>query len=139
MYRIEKKFDIAVGHRLSKHKGKCKSIHGHNLTILVGVRSENLDKNDMVIDFGDLKQYVTHFLEMWDHSLLLNECDKYLVRYVPVGTETEFFEFDPTSERLAELLFNKLEANLAIDRENVKMDYVTIYETDGSKATFSLE
>jgi len=137
MFRIEKKFDIAIGHRLSKHKGKCKSIHGHNLIILVGVKSEMLDENDMVIDFGDLKKYVIHFIETWDHSLMLNEVDKYLIDYVPSGTKTEFFKFDPTSERLSELLFNRLEASLAMDCENVKMDYVTIYENDGSKATFS--
>lgn len=136
MFVIEKKFDIAIGHRLSKHKGECKSIHGHNLTILVGVRSEKLNENDMVIDFHDLKQYVGFFLKEWDHSLLLNESDKYLTSYVPSGTKPEFFEFDPTSERLAELLFHKLEANLAMDREEVKLDYVTIYETEGSQATY---
>lgn len=136
MFVIEKKFDIAIGHRLSKHEGKCKSIHGHNLTILVGIRSEKLNENDMVIDFYDLKQYVDIFLKEWDHALLLNKSDEYLTSYVPSGTKLEFFKSDPTSERLAELLFHKLEVNLAMDREEVKLDYVTIYETEGSQATY---
>lgn len=136
MFIIEKKFDIAIGHRLSKHKGKCKSIHGHNLTILVGIKSEKLDENDMVIDFYDLKQYVDIFLKDWDHSLLINKADEYFSRLFPEKDRIVTFEFDPTSERLAELLFHKLKVNLAMDREEVELDYVTIYETEGSQATY---
>lgn len=136
MFVIEKKFDIAIGHRLSKHEGKCKSIHGHNLTILVGVRSEKLNENDMVIDFYDLKRYVNSFLEEWDHSLLINKVDECFRDYLPEKDRIITFDFDPTSERLAELLFHKLEANLAMDREEVKLDYVTIYENEDSQVTY---
>jgi 6-pyruvoyltetrahydropterin/6-carboxytetrahydropterin synthase len=76
MYKIEKRFTVPIGHRLSKHPGLCSSIHGHNLTILVGVKSPTLNTNDMVIDFSNLKDIVNEVIKVWDHCLLLNECDE---------------------------------------------------------------
>jgi len=48
MYKVEKKFTLPIGHRLSKHQGRCFSLHGHNFTVLVGVKAELLNENDMV-------------------------------------------------------------------------------------------
>jgi len=68
MYKVEKRFTIPIGHRLSKHKGYCKNLHGHNFVVLIGVKSEKLNENDMVIDFSDLKNESNRILDNWDHS-----------------------------------------------------------------------
>ena len=51
MYKIEKRFTLPIGHRLSKHKGRCFSIHGHNFDVLVGIKSPTLNDNDMILDY----------------------------------------------------------------------------------------
>ena len=62
MYHLAKEFKFAMGHRLSKHMGLCKNFHGHNYTVGVGVRSNQLNDNGMVMDFSHLKAVVSGFL-----------------------------------------------------------------------------
>lgn len=136
MYKVEKRFTLPIGHRLSKHSGRCQNIHGHNLVILVGVKSELLDRNDMVIDFGDLKKIVNGILQHeWDHTLLLNSADRNLEGLIESYTKIQHFPFDPTAERLARDLFERLSITLKEDF-GVELEYVTIYENENSKATY---
>ena len=135
MYKIEKKFTLPIGHRLSKHKGLCSSIHGHNLTILIGVRSETLNENDMIIDFSDLKKTVKEILDVWDHTLLLNETDEEFETLAEkCGARVITFNFDPTAEKLAETLFSVLNSRIYV--LGISLEYVTIYENENSKATY---
>jgi 6-pyruvoyltetrahydropterin/6-carboxytetrahydropterin synthase len=144
MFRIEKRFTVPIGHRLSKHKGRCFSIHGHNFTVLVGLMANNLNVNDMIIDFSDLKSIVNEILDSYDHTLLVNKRDADWV--IPLaqqlGTRAQIFheeEYDPTAERLAEKLFKDL-YKVFINREaNFEVEYVTVYENENSKATYSFE
>lgn len=139
MYQVEKRFTLPMGHRLSKHKGRCSSIHGHNITVLVGVSSKELNDNYMVIDFSDLKRMVQVFLDEWDHCLLVNENDwKFADVCSEIGMRVKRFDFDPTAEKLAELLFNTLKVRIKNERteNNVTIDYVTIYENENSKCTY---
>jgi len=140
MYKIEKRFTLPMGHRLSKHKGRCSSIHGHNITILIGVMSQKLNDNDMVIDFADLKKIVLEILDVWDHCLLLNECDGKIEELAEAGgMRIITFNFDPTAEKLSETLYTVLDQRIsqASSGDNfVELEYVTIYENENSKATF---
>jgi 6-pyruvoyltetrahydropterin/6-carboxytetrahydropterin synthase len=138
MYRIERRFTAPIGHRLSKHKGRCKNIHGHNFTILVGIKSENLNENDMVMDFTELKEIVGQYIDMFDHCLLLNKDDKSLAPYLrsTVCERVIEFPFDPTAERLSEQIYNYVEAELRKSGRQIFVDYVTVYENENSKATF---
>lgn len=139
MYRVEKRVTVPFGHRLSKHDGRCSSIHGHNMVILVGIKSSMLNSNDMVIDFSKLKSMITEIVDEWDHCLLLNEVDDiYSKTWEDVGTRCIKFPFDPTAEKLTEVLFNTLTDKFFIHMENVCVDYVTIYENENSKATYML-
>lgn len=135
MYKVEKRFTLPIGHRLSKHSGLCQNIHGHNLTILVGVKSEKLNLNDMVIDFSDLKKLVNNVLKEWDHTLLLNVDDYKLKGLIESYTRIQDFPFDPTAESLAAVLFARLRVRLE-ESFNVELEYVTIYENENSKATY---
>ena len=136
MYRVEKRFTVPIGHRLSKHSGLCKNIHGHNLVILVGVKGKGLNTNDMIIDFSDLKDLVNNVLRSWDHAILLNEDDYKLPALIEPNARVRSFPFDPTAERLSEVLFLRLWDRLKEDF-NVELEYVTIYENENSRATFS--
>jgi len=134
-YLVEKKFTIPVGHRLSKHLGRCQNFHGHNLLILLGISSKTLNHNDMVIDFYDLKVMVNEVLDEWDHTLLVNKND-------PIANDSKYrdnfriiaFDFDPTAEKLSEVLFGVIKKILD---NNLKLEYVTIFENENSKVTYT--
>ena len=139
MYRIEKRFTLAGGHRLSKHGGRCFSLHGHNYVILVGVKSSKLDENDMVIDFTDLKEHVNEIIDPLDHCMLVNVCDMtdmqpFMDRNMRVMS---MGDCDPTAERISEKLFLSLREKFNVLYNNIQMDYVTVYENENSKATYS--
>lgn len=141
MYKIEKRFTLPIGHRLSKHAGRCFSIHGHNFSVLVGLKSAVLNENDMIIDFSELKHIVNNFLDQLDHCLMLNENDKETLEKVKdLGLRMFPVPFDPTAERLAETIYYYVENSFQIEPfENIIVDYVTVFENENSKATFMKE
>jgi len=140
MFRIEKRFTFPMGHRLSKHKGRCFSMHGHNFTVLIGVKTERLNKDDMVIDFSNLKALVSGFLDGLDHCLLLNETDAELGEQLEkMGMRVITVDHDPTAEKLAQDIYESIDGALKKMYPEVQMDYVTVFENENSKATYSLE
>ena len=139
MYRIEKRFTFPMGHRLSKHDGRCFSLHGHNFTVLVGVKANKLNEDDMVIDFSKLKEIVNGFLDGLDHCLLLNHTDEKLGRQLEkAGMRVITVDHDPTAEKLAEDIYDVINTHIVQLGQSVYMDYVTVYENENSKATYSL-
>lgn len=141
MYRVTKKFTLPIGHRLSKHGGRCFSIHGHNFSVLVGLKSTTLNENDMVIDFADLKRIVNNFIDRLDHCLMLNENDKEIMEKIKeLDLRTFPVPFDPTAERLAETIYYYVEKSFQIEPyKHITIDYVTVYENDNSSATYSID
>lgn len=138
MFRIEKRFTFPMGHRLSKHKGRCFSLHGHNFTVLIGVKSQTLNEDDMVIDFSQLKALASSLLDGFDHCLLLNETDQDMHnKFEELGMRVMTITTDPTAERIAELLYKALRDVFIRDELGILMDYVTVYENENSKATYS--
>lgn len=141
MYRVVKKFTLPIGHRLSKHDGRCFSIHGHNVSVLVGLKAKTLNENDMVIDFADLKHIVNNFLDKLDHCLMLNENDKETIKKIKdLDIRTFQVPFDPTAERLAETIYYYVEQAFEIEPfKHIIIDYVTVYENENSGATYSID
>lgn len=143
MFRIEKKFRFPMGHRLSKHQGACFNIHGHNYYVLVGMVSPTVNSNDMVIDFGDLKAFIKHYLDEFDHCCMINKDDGELLEAVSnMGLLHKTVPYDPTAERMAQMIYYHITDNIDILRKDsgndqLMVDYVTVYETDDAKATFS--
>ena len=138
MYRIEKRFTLPIGHRLSKHKGRCFSFHGHNFVVLVGIKSEILNENDMVMDFSDLNAVVEGFLDRFDHCTLLNETDAKIGNQLKeLGTRVILVDHDPTAEKLSEIIYRNIKETLEVMYPLVEMDYVIVYENEKYKATYS--
>ena len=138
MFYIEKRFTLPIGHRLSKHKGRCYSIHGHNFIVLVGVKASKLNDDDMIIDFSNLKAVVSGFLDNLDHCLLLNvKKDKDLLDLLhKMDMRVTGVDFDPTAEKLSFEIYSNIKKTLEKMYKGVIMDYVTVYENENSKATY---
>lgn len=144
MYSVTKIFQVPMGHRLSKHKGKCKNIHGHNLKIEVTISSKKLDDNNMVMDFSDLKKVVSAIIESWDHGLFLN-CEDVILKkaHIQDGLDTDpmrvhTFDGDPTAEVLCTFLYTQINNFIiGLDSKNgLQVDQISIWEAEDSKATY---
>lgn len=139
MYRIRKLFTIPIGHRLSKHEGLCKNIHGHNLKIEVQVKCDVLDNNDMAVDFGILKKEVKKILDKFDHTTLLNIKDQTNYQYC-MGKEYRVFTLDgdPTAEMFSAFLFHEIKKLELFNDPNriLSLDFVRIWENENSMAEY---
>jgi len=132
-WTIMKSFHVAIGHRLSKHNGLCKNIHGHNLKVEVYAVATRLNAGDMVIDFSHLKEAVKIILEQFDHCLLLNSNDQVTLDFA----HTQDYKYisipgsDPTAESLSLFLFEELSFALT-KYPNVKIEKIGIWESPTS-------
>jgi len=136
-WTIMKSFHVATGHRLSKHKGLCKNIHGHNLKVEVYVSASKLNEGDMVIDFAHLKEAVKIKLEEFDHCLLVNSKDFPTLAFA-VEQQMKHIEIpnsDPTAEILSQFLFEEI--GFALTKyPNVKIKKIGIWESPTSYCTY---
>lgn len=118
MYYVSKKMEISACHRLSlSYDSKCTNLHGHNWTITVFCKSQELNKDGMVVDFTHIKQRIHDFL---DH-----------------GNLNELLPFNPTAENIAQWVTSQIpECYKAIVQEsegNVAV-YYDDAKTDGKEA-----
>jgi len=73
---IRKKFKAEVAHRLvSSYSKACGNIHGHSYTYDVVLAGKQLNKDGMVMDFGEVKDKLNWFMDKFDHCLVLADFD----------------------------------------------------------------
>jgi 6-pyruvoyltetrahydropterin/6-carboxytetrahydropterin synthase len=138
MYYIKRHFSFAGAHRLSKHKGLCKNIHGHNYDVWITIRSPKLNENDMVMDFSELKKHVDVIVDEFDHCLVINECDQDLIepfkkedmRIMVLG------DYDPTAEKMTEQIYLGLKYLFIKLYNDIEVDQVEIFENVKSSAVY---
>ncbi|MBI4388360.1 MAG: 6-carboxytetrahydropterin synthase [Candidatus Omnitrophica bacterium] len=131
MYSVTKEIHFCYGHRLLNYEGKCKYLHGHNGRVQVELRSEKLDKREMVFDFSDISRVIKSWVdETLDHTLILCEKDP----LVPMLREKKerFFviETNPTAEAIAKLIYEYTVS------QGFPVHAVTLWETESSFATY---
>ncbi|MEN6371561.1 MAG: 6-carboxytetrahydropterin synthase QueD [Armatimonadota bacterium] len=112
---VEEKFDAA--HCLRGYPGNCERLHGHTYKVQVLLRTPNLDKIGMAVDFRSVRAALREIIESLDHTFL-NE--------LPDFTET-----NPTAENLACYIYVKMSKKFA---SQVKK--VTVWETDSAAASY---
>jgi 6-pyruvoyltetrahydropterin/6-carboxytetrahydropterin synthase len=117
MYTITVRSRFSSAHNLRGYKGKCEELHGHNWTVEVTASSEKLNDLGMVADFKDLKGALGDILASLDH--------KYL-------NDVEYFKREnPTSENIAKHIYDQVKVKV-----KVKIEKVTVWETEGACATY---
>ena len=141
MLTITKEFSFDAAHLLENHPSKCKNLHGHTYKMIVTVSKEELN-NNMIIDFGDLKDIVNKtIIEKLDHAFLYNENSK--IEYVKKiakfleenGLKTYKFKTRTPCEEMIIVIFNLLETELM--KNNIKLVSIKLYEGVGSYAEYS--
>lgn len=108
-YSIKKDFRFEAAHRLvNGYEGKCSHIHGHSWLARVTLASENLNSVGMVLDFAETKKLGTWINDHLDHAMLVAQEDVEMLQFLSQSNQRHFvFMGNPTSERLAELVFSK--------------------------------
>ena len=75
-FRSTKTFaDLPCAHRQHLHSGHCRFVHGYSRTVTLTFAADALDENHFVVDFSALKALKAWLIEMFDHTLLINEGD----------------------------------------------------------------
>jgi 6-pyruvoyltetrahydropterin/6-carboxytetrahydropterin synthase len=120
MYRLKIVTSFAAAHNLLNYQGDCENLHGHNWRVEVTVSAHGLDKAGLGIDFKILKAETNALLKNLDH--------RYLNELPP------FLELSPSSENIARHLYHELTKRLTTD--NVKVEMVTVWESDNAAASY---
>jgi 6-pyruvoyltetrahydropterin/6-carboxytetrahydropterin synthase len=90
--------------------------------VVVQARTETLDNLGMSIDFYALQNAAKEIADVYDHR--------------DMNQLPPFDSVNPTSENVAKHFFTELKKKLP---ERVRVDAVTIFETDAYSATYSEE
>ncbi|NPA40120.1 MAG: 6-carboxytetrahydropterin synthase QueD [Thermodesulfobacteria bacterium] len=122
MYKLVVKSQFSAAHFLRDYEGSCEKLHGHNWKVELTVKGKKLNSIGLLLDFKVLKKILSEVLKELDHRL--------------INDHPEFLEKNPSSEHLAEFIFNKVKERLK-EFENVEVCQVAVYETENSCAIYS--
>jgi 6-pyruvoyltetrahydropterin/6-carboxytetrahydropterin synthase len=122
-YTLKILTDFAAAHYLRNYEGVCSRLHGHNWKVEVQVKATQLDEIGMGVDFKVIKDAT---------KSLIGELDHYNLNDRP-----PFDTINPTAENIAAYLYSELSQRL--NTETVKVDAVTLWETDRACVTYTEE
>jgi 6-pyruvoyltetrahydropterin/6-carboxytetrahydropterin synthase len=132
MYLVTKRIEFCYGHRLLDYDGVCKHPHGHNAVAEIDVRTDQLDRRNMVADFSDIKRLVKGWIDReLDHKMILRRDDPLVAPLKQLGEPIYLLESNPTVERIAKLIFDQ---SRELGFETVA---VRVWETPSSFAEYS--
>lgn len=145
MARIGKTFTFEAAHRLLRHNGKCRNLHGHSYRVEVIVEGPiqedtSPDENPqtgMVLDFGKLSAWWARLEPAFDHNTILENTDPLVSILREVGEQVAEWHLTPTAENLAAFFRQDL-SQFLIDEAGWTHGFVTptvrVWETAKSWA-----
>ena len=137
MYVVRKKFKFEMAHRLISSLSKsCQNYHGHSYILEVFFKSDTLNKDGMVIDFGEIKERLKQLVDDFDHALVLNEKDPVLKLFDQCLTKIVKVNYNPTAECMTKDFYDRIKY-LIMNFGNVQLVKVRLHETDTGFAEYS--
>lgn len=143
---VAKEVEFDTGHRVPDHGSKCRHPHGHRYRVRVTCAGTVVDEagatdNGMVVDFGDLKRWLTHMIhDVLDHAFVVYEHDLEMRAALAAGDpdwRVVVVSFVPTAENLAAWCWQQLAPVVSEHwRGNLTLDLVEVWETPTSVATY---
>lgn len=105
MYRVTRQIDFCYGHRLIGYHGKCRHLHGHNGRAVITIESESLDELGMVLDFSEIKEVISGWIDdELDHRMILRQDDPVVSHLQDLGEPLFLMDDNPTAENIARLI-----------------------------------
>lgn len=124
MFEVRVEAEFAAAHFLKDYHGKCENLHGHNYKVYAHAKGNSLDEGGMLLDFGQLKNTLRNVCKELDHTNL---------------NDMEVFQQNPSAERIAMYIFQKLEQQLLENygKATAKLLYaIDVFETPTSRARY---
>ena len=119
MFELKILTSFAAAHQLTMVAKQCENLHGHNWKVEVCVSGERLNHAGVLIDFGELKAYVSEIIREMDHKFL---------------NELPYFDNAPSSEKIAVHIARRLQEKLA--GSDIRVSRITTWESDNAAATY---
>ena len=131
MFSISREIDFCYGHRLLNYPGKCRHLHGHNGRAIITLEGSGLDERGMVLDFAEIKQIVSRWIDdNIDHRMLLNRDDPIVPMLQEMGEPLFLMDANPTAENIAKLIFD------LVAQHGFPVVEVRLWETPRCSATY---
>lgn len=132
MFHVAREIDFCYGHRLLNYAGKCRYLHGHNGRAVIEIGSEDLDERGMVLDFGEIKEVVSAWIDNeLDHRMILHRDDPAVPMLQRMGEPLYLLDRNPTAENIAREIFE------FTARHGFPVTRVDLWETPRCFATYS--
>ena len=125
MYLVRVRDIFCAAHLLTFHDGTVEPLHGHNWLVELGVACATLDETGMGVDFTGLHRLL--------HELLDADLDHRNLNHV-AGLAVP----NPTTEILARWIADRLGKPIAAMRPGVRLESVTVWETDQCGITYAV-
>jgi len=149
MYRVVRSVYLDMAHRIRGHAGKCVNVHGHTWKVEVCLSSNELDEQNMVMDFGEVDELLLRPLEEeFDHCWLIGKGDvtdmqngnlfKELCLVLGSSLKIARLPIEATAETLSKYFYDRF-CN-ALDSEGkrgVDVVYVRVYEKLHPKESYA--
>jgi len=121
MYTIRKTFKFELAHRLNSAYSKCcLKWHGHSYKVEVFLQAKELNEDSMVMDFGELKNNIQHYIDQWDHSSL----------------DGQLLGWNPTAETMAKKMYDYISNRTLVAERRVTVKKVRVHETETGYAEY---
>ncbi|MBT9131925.1 MAG: 6-carboxy-5,6,7,8-tetrahydropterin synthase [Syntrophomonadaceae bacterium] len=121
IYEITVEDFFSAAHKLRDYEGECERLHGHNWKVEVSLTSQKLNKQEIVIDFRELKRLIKDILGELDHQYL---------------NDLPYFKKDnPTTENIAGLIYKKLQQR--IEEGGIEIKKVRVWESDNASISIT--
>ena len=122
--------------RQPKAESHCKFLHGYNLTAKFWFKSDYLDKNNWVVDFGSFKEVKKKLEKVFDHKTIISKNDPQLETFKKLDLlgVIDLVIMDGVGiEKFAEYCFNLMNENIP---ERVFCIKAEVWEHGGNSAIF---
>jgi 6-pyruvoyltetrahydropterin/6-carboxytetrahydropterin synthase len=132
MFTITKEVYFCYGHRLMKHAGKCKNLHGHSVKASISIQRQQLNDQGMVCDFSEIRDCVEDYIARhFDHNLLLHKDDPLIPMLIQNNERFLALDEHPTAEVLSKMIYQYLQ------RAGFNVSQVILWETASAYACYS--
>lgn len=116
MFELKVQLYFSAAHHLLNYDGECENQHGHNWLVEAFVKSDKLDKSNILIDYKILKKHLKSVLDTLDHKDI-NELD-------------DFKGISPSSEILSKYIYTKMKEQIP------QISKISVWETPTSCASY---
>jgi len=123
MYTLTVEMKFASAHQLRHYMGRCENLHGHSWKVQVSVTAQKLNEIGLAMDFTELKRITSEIVGPLDHTCL--------------NSLPPFADINPSSENISRWIFNSVKEKLV--GYEVKLESVTVWESDTASATYTEE